>query len=118
MRSFKDKEQDSDSPIISLMRVDILISSNMRILVQMQGKEDDTDYDIGIPKELAFKTENHIISFERYINPPFEVKAKLKQIKNRTRQKGDGDQQEYDSPWIITDIDLSGNIIVKSNNKD
>lgn len=61
---------------------------------------------------LGFLTEHHIITFEKYVNPPFELKArKQKQLMNKSHDHKD---IELVNPWLITDIDFFGNLHVLS----
>lgn len=96
-----------------IMKLDLQISSNMRICVGFKDS-DDPKYSIGAPSSDSFITEHHVISFERYVNMPFELKA-LRQ-KQMAKAKNNKDAETV-NPWLITDIDYFGNPFVKSKSK-
>ena len=96
-------KQKEDNEIIKKMRVELQISSNLRACIGLQGSEDPR-YTVGIPKQLTYATEHHILTFERYTKLPFELKMKLqKELKNDPNR--DKNAAETVNPWLITDID-------------
>lgn len=96
-----------------LIKVDIQISSNMRIAIGLKEEDFNPKYTIGEDTNLNFLTESHIISFERYVHPPPEIRALKKKIDYKKAKNNT--EIESANPWLITDIDYSGNILVKSN---
>lgn len=107
------KQNEDQKKDMRVMKLDLQISSNMRICVGFKDSGDPR-YSIGASSSDSFITEHHVISFERYVNMPFELKA-LRQ-KQLLKAKNDKDVDTV-NPWLITDIDYFGNPLVKSKAK-
>ena len=52
---------------------------------------------------FSFSKEHHIVAFEKYVNPPPEIKIKIQ--KDKIKDKNAHKEIEVHNPWLITDID-------------
>ena len=70
-----------------------------------------------MPPSYTNEYEVHIVTFERYCDLPEELEQKkrvlLKQAESDPRKKQDLRDEELVNPWLITDLDFSGNPHVK-----
>lgn len=97
----QERAQDKE---IKKIRIDLQISSNLRISIALKDSENNK-FVVGSPMGASFITEHHVLTFERYITMPQELR--MKRLKLAKNQEEPEEGIERVNPWLITDIDFT-----------
>ena len=91
---------------VTLLQLEIQFESNINLSIEHR---DDQSLVIGSGRDNTEEYETHILTFERYVRMPSDLRAKKEELAREAKHNAEKAQQMKDeelvNPWLITEID-------------